>query len=514
MTTKKLVQDLDAQLSHEENLAQDALPNVRKVYVKSLETGDAADLNLKFSLSLLLIKSAKRRDNEEGLELLSELVAAGYHTTDCYYSVALGLYRMGRFEESRTQCEMLLRRIDDPPAGVRSEWMIPVFSLLVKSTEPRHALEPKLLVPAVCPTDDSDTEENTPSPASPAAGSGGATITSRRGSDKSRGGSSAVQEFRTDFSYEVFTPGPHALGTVQYRAPEKRVPSAVAPPSSVARPNYHDAIRRVAVVVFQHVQNCERRLARVKRAAEHPPRPPPTRAPPHAPFGGGQPGGVSAPLPVTPGAVREAFDPAKADLFHERHYVSPRYRCTFVRALGAAGALPCSAFAMAKVETEPTAPSVEAIYEFIRTLFNRACLSSECSLVCLIYIERLMEVAAVPLLATTWKPVVLCGLLLASKVWQDLSSWNVEFSTVYPEFSLRSINRLEHVYLAQVQWDLYISASLYAKYYFALRSLAEGRDFRRRYNCVVQIDAPRADRVQERSLAVREEAAKMFSKSL
>ncbi len=31
---------------------------------------------------------------------------------------------------------------------------------------------------------------------------------------------------------------------IQYKAPERRVPSAVAPPSSVARPNYHDALRR------------------------------------------------------------------------------------------------------------------------------------------------------------------------------------------------------------------------------------------------------------------------------
>jgi hypothetical protein len=40
--------------------------------------------------------------------------------------------------------------------------------------------------------------------------------------------------------------------------------------------------------------------------------------------------------------------------------------------------------------------------------------------VCLIYVERLMEVAFVPLVSSTWRPVLLCGLLLASKVWQDL----------------------------------------------------------------------------------------------
>lgn len=58
-------------------------------------------------------------------------------------------------------------------------------------------------------------------------------------------------------------------------------------------------------------------------------------------------------------------------------------------------------------------------------------------------------------------------------VWQDLPSWNVEFSQIFPQFSLQSINRLERLFINQLKWDLYISSSLYAKYYFALRSLYE-----------------------------------------
>ena len=72
-------------------------------------------------------------------------------------------------------------------------------------------------------------------------------------------------------------------------------------------------------------------------------------------------------------------------------------------------------------------------------------------------------------------------------MWQDLSSWNVEFSTVYPEYSLKSINRLELLFLGAMKWDMSISSSLYAKYYFALRSLTEKEDFRRRYNRVLRV---------------------------
>ncbi|RLO05688.1 hypothetical protein DYB28_004994 [Aphanomyces astaci] len=93
----------------------------------------------------------------------------------------------------------------------------------------------------------------------------------------------------------------------------------------------------------------------------------------------------------------------------------------------------------------------------------------------------------------------------------DLSSWNVEISNVYPQFPLHSINRLERLFLHYIQWDLYISGSVYAKYYFALRSLTEKKDFRRRYNYTIKIDPPNSKRLEERSAAVKNE---LYSRSV
>ncbi|KUF90975.1 ABC transporter C family member 13 [Phytophthora nicotianae] len=168
-------------------------------------------------------------------------------------------------------------------------------------------------------------------------------------------------------------------------------------------------------------------------------------------------------------------------------------------------------YRMEKITSKRHVPSVDEIFRFCKNLFNKAQLSAECTIVCLIYIERLMEQANVPLLAATWRPIVVCGLLLASKVWQDLSSWNVEISNIYPQFSLHSINRLERLFLHHIQWDLYISATVYAKYYFALRSLTEKKDFRRRYNYTMRVDPPNSKRLEERSAAVKNE---LYSKSL
>ncbi len=70
-----------------------------------------------------------------------------------------------------------------------------------------------------------------------------------------------------------------------------------------------------------------------------------------------------------------------------------------------------------------------------------------------------------------WRVIVIASILAASKVWDDLCSWNIEFANLLPLLALSAINRLEGVYLCALDYDLYISSSEYAKYYFALRGL-------------------------------------------
>ena len=121
-----------------------------------------------------------------------------------------------------------------------------------------------------------------------------------------------------------------------------------------------------------------------------------------------------------------------------------------------------------------------SIFEHI---FVRCQLSAECSVVCLIC-RKIDETAGIDLLSNNWRPIMLCGLLLASKVWQDLNCWNVEVASVLPDFSLKSINQLERAFLKYLRYSLFISGSVYAKYYFALRSLGEKMNFRNKYNTV------------------------------
>ena len=209
------------------------------------------------------------------------------------------------------------------------------------------------------------------------------------------------------------------------------------------------------------------------------------------------------------------FSRAMRDTFSEDRYVTPRYKCTMVRV---PMARPGMMVGMKLVRNKYDIPTEGEIYEFAERLFKTVQLSSECSIVCLIYVERLMEASRVPLLSTTWRPIFMCGLLLASKVWQDLSSWNIEFASVYPQYSLESINKLELHFLKFIKWDLYISSSAYAKYYFALRSLVEKTDFRQRYNRMVgrvgTVEASEARKIEVRSTLVKEEALLQLSRSM
>jgi hypothetical protein len=159
--------------------------------------------------------------------------------------------------------------------------------------------------------------------------------------------------------------------------------SVIAPPSSLARPNYEDILRRVSVVIFNHIENCERRI---KEAV---------------------PGNFETGL----------YHISQMKVFSEENFESQRYMYNFVR-------MPICrvgfCYGIHREHKIYKTPTLNEVHTFLETLFVKAQLSPECSIVSLIYVERLMEQANVPLVAQTWKPILLCGLLIASKVWADM----------------------------------------------------------------------------------------------
>jgi hypothetical protein len=104
--------------------------------------------------------------------------------------------------------------------------------------------------------------------------------------------------------------------------------------------------------------------------------------------------------------------------------------------------VPSSDDALAK-KPKREVPSEETIYHTIHSIHDCAGFSSECLIVCLIYMERITSTSAVPILVTTWRPILLAALIIAQKVWDDRSLHNADFSVFCPMFTLKEINHLE-----------------------------------------------------------------------
>ncbi len=76
-----------------------------------------------------------------------------------------------------------------------------------------------------------------------------------------------------------------------------------------------------------------------------------------------------------------------------------------------------------------------------------------------------------PLQPTNWRPLVLCSLLVAQKVWDDRYLSNADFAFIYPFFHTEELNKLEQKFLDLIQYNVIVKSSLYVRYYHELRGL-------------------------------------------
>lgn len=131
-------------------------------------------------------------------------------------------------------------------------------------------------------------------------------------------------------------------------------------------------------------------------------------------------------------------------------------------------------------------------------------METDCIIMSLIYVERLIRRTEGRLRprSSNWRSILFSCMILASKVWDDLSMWNADFSQTCPagvRFSLQRINELELEVLSALHYDVKVPASEYAKYYFLLRSMLIKSGLGSENQALNPLDVEGAKRLQQMS---------------
>jgi hypothetical protein len=121
-------------------------------------------------------------------------------------------------------------------------------------------------------------------------------------------------------------------------------------------------------------------------------------------------------------------------------------------------------------------PALSVVTDYYRSIFLRSQMETECIIISLIYVERLVKMTNGKLSPRpeNWRSVLFSCMVLASKVWDDLSMWNCDFSKIGPlgmTFTLARTNQLEIELLRTLRYRVKVESSEYAKYYFLLRCM-------------------------------------------
>ena len=130
------------------------------------------------------------------------------------------------------------------------------------------------------------------------------------------------------------------------------------------------------------------------------------------------------------------------------------------------------------IDRAPVVPKLSNVERFYQEFFKRSQMELDTIIMSLIYVERLIKETNGVLApnAENWRSILFACMILASKVWDDLSMWNADFSNVsaatgLSHFTLERINNLEIGILTSLRFSVKVSASEYAKYYFLIRNM-------------------------------------------
>jgi len=117
-------------------------------------------------------------------------------------------------------------------------------------------------------------------------------------------------------------------------------------------------------------------------------------------------------------------------------------------------------------------PTLSEVIDFLSHLINHQELSPEISVMACTYIDRVIGYSGTSFTSFNWRRIVLSAILVAEKVTEESQVWNVDFKRSFPKISISDVCSLERLFLRMLKYELTVSPSVYATYYFGLRAVA------------------------------------------
>lgn len=116
-------------------------------------------------------------------------------------------------------------------------------------------------------------------------------------------------------------------------------------------------------------------------------------------------------------------------------------------------------------------PTIDTIYRFIGTIFERAKYSVECNILAFIYVNRMTHNKNYALTMDSWRGFWVSAIILAQKVWDDRPVRTSSFADMIPNTTKDQMRFLELSGFRLLDFGTRVKPSTYARHYFELRNL-------------------------------------------
>jgi hypothetical protein len=118
-------------------------------------------------------------------------------------------------------------------------------------------------------------------------------------------------------------------------------------------------------------------------------------------------------------------------------------------------------------------PNLEEIVSFVKFWFFKQVLSPQVGIMAIHYIDQLIHKTGLLITPVNWRRVLLCSLMISDKLWEEDIVCNADYcNETFPLLTVEDLNAMERLFLSLLDFKLLLKASVYAEYYFALRSIS------------------------------------------